>query len=674
MKTRLTRCVLTGLSATILGAQAPAIHGVNPAEMDLSVPACQDFFQHANGTWLKHNPIPGDHSAWGGFDELQERNLATLKGILEGVAGSRAPKGSLRQKVGDFFAAGMDTQAITKAGLAPLKLSLARVAGIRNTHDLAVAVGRAHMEGVGAAFSFEVNPDDKESTAYIAQFAQGGLGLPDRDYYTGTDEKSQDLRGKYLAHITRMFTLMGAKPALAKARAGIVLELETRLARASMTRVERRDPNAIYHKMAPAELGRLAPGFDWNAYFQTIGLKADTLLVRQPGFFKELSAMVQDTGLEPWKAYLSWQAINAHAAHLSPAFEDEHFAFFGKTLNGTQEMQARWKRVLGATDQALGEALGKLYVDQVFTPAAKATVLDMVSNLRQALQERILKLEWMTPATKDAALKKLAAFTVKIGYPDHWRDYTDLEVARASYGENILRANAFEFKRSLAKLGKPLDRGEWEMTPPTVNAYYNPLMNEIVFPAGILQPPFFDPKADEAVNYGAIGMVIGHEMTHGFDDEGRQYDAQGNLKDWWTPEDVKAYGARTDLVVKQYDALEVLPGLHVNGHLTLGENIADLGGLKLAFSALEKALEGKPRPAAIAGFTPEQRFFLGYAQSWHYHAREEAMRVKVVVDPHAPPRFRVNAPLANLPEFQEAFGCAEGTPMNRPQAERPVIW
>jgi predicted metalloendopeptidase len=660
--------------ATFLGAQAPAGHGLHPSEMDTSVPACQDFFQYANGGWLKTNPIPGDHSAWGGFDEVQERNMAVLKGILEDAAQAQAPKGSLQQKVGDFYAAGMDTKAITRAGLAPLKFTLDRIAHLRNAHDLAVAVGRAHMEGGGAAFAFSVDPDDKESTAYIAQFAQGGLGLPDRDYYTGTDDKTREVRAKYLAHMTRMFTLMGLKPMLAKARAGIVLDFETRLARASMTRVEQRDPNAIYHKLSAAEFRAGAPGFDWPAYFQTTGLRTDTVLVRQPKFFKELGAMAQDTSLGQWQAYLTWQALRGMAPNLSPAFEEEHFAFYGKVLTGATEMRARWKRVQSATDNALGEALGRLYVDKAFSPAAKTRVLEMVANLRTELQGRILKLDWMSPATKEAAVKKLAAFTVKVGYPDVWRDYGSLEITRHAYAENLVRARVFEFKRTLGKLGKPIDRKEWDMTPPTVNAYYNPLMNEIVFPAGILQPPFFDPKADDAVNYGAIGMVIGHEMTHGFDDEGRQYDAVGNLKNWWTPEDVKAYEARTDLVVKQYDALEALPGLHLNGKLTLGENIADLGGLKIAFGAMKKAMEGRPRPANFDGFTPEQRFFLGYAQSWHFHARDEYARMLVVMDPHSPSNFRVNAPLANLPEFQEAFGCGAATPMNRPEATRPAIW
>jgi predicted metalloendopeptidase len=642
--------------------------------MDPSVPPCRDFFQYANGNWIKENPIPGDQGTWGAFNALKERNRLILKGILEETAAAGAPPGSLQQKVGDFYASGMDTKAIERAGLAPVRPVLARIAAIRDGRGLAVAIARAQLEGGAPAFRFYVEPDDKRSTAYIAQFVQGGLSLPDRDYYTSPDGKSQEIRAKYLDHAARMFGLMGESPRLARAHAGIVLAMETRLARASMTRVERRDPNAVYHKLTAADLAALAPAFDWDAYCSALGLREETVLVRQPGFFREFSAMVKEVPLAQWKTYLRWQALTASASSLSSPYEREHFAFFGTTLNGVKEMSERWKRVQDATDEALGEALGRLYVERAFGRGAKSRALELVANLRAALGERIRNLEWMGPATRAAALEKLAALTVKIGYPDSWRDDSGLEVTRTGYAANLARARVFESRRNLAKLGRPIDRGEWDMTTPTVNAYYNPLMNEIVFPAGILQPPFFDPEADDAVNYGAIGMVIGHEMTHGFDDQGRQYDAQGNLADWWTPEDSRAFAARTALVERQFDALEALPGLPLNGKLTLGENIADLGGLKLAFAAFRKSLEGRARPANRDGFTAEQRFFLGYAQAWAFHAREESVRMRVTVDPHAPPRFRVNAPLANLPEFTEAFGCGEGTPMNNPADARPSIW
>jgi len=660
--------------ATTLGARVPGVHGIHPSYMDLSVSPCLDFFQYANGVWLKDNPIPPDQGAWGGFNEVKERNRAILRSILEQAAAAGAPAGSPGQVVGDFYASGMDTRAIEQAGLAPLEPALARIEAIRNGHDLAAAIAQAHLEGAGPAFGFSVGPDDKRATATIAQFAQGGLGLPDRDCYTNQDDKSRELRAAYQAHVARMFGLMGDPPRLAKARAGIVLALETRLAGASMTRVQRRDPNAIYHRMTMAELAEAAPGFQWGAYCQTLGLGPERVLVRQPGFFRELSAMVREIPLPQWKTYLRWRTLSAVASCLGSRFEREHFAFYGTTLNGIRTLSERWKRVQDATDQALGDALGRLYVERAFGPGAKERALTLVATLRQALEARIRDLDWMTASTRAAALAKLEALTVKIGYPERWRDYAGLAVARSGYLANVVRARVFESRRDLAKLGHPVDRGEWEMTAPTVNAYYNPLMNEIVFPAGILQPPFFDPEADDAVNYGAIGMVIGHEMTHGFDDEGRQYDAQGNLKDWWTPEDTEAFAARTGLVERQFDALEALPGVKVNGKLTLGENIADLGGLRIAYAAFQQSLRGKARPAALDGFTAEQRFFLSFAQAWQFQAREEVVRLRAMVDPHAPPRFRVNGPLANLPEFSQAFGCGEGTAMNNPTAVRPVIW
>ena len=674
---RLLRCVLPGLAALCLGAQASEPRGILPGDLDASVQPCQDFYQYANGGWLRTHPIPGDHPAWGAFEALAQHNSEVLKGILEDAAQAQAPTGSLQQKAGDFYAAGMDTAAIQRLGLSPLKAELARIEGMRNGRDLAAALARGHLEGRGCGFGFQVGPDDQDSSTPIAQFSQGGLGLPDRAYYLGDEPKDRTLRSQYLDHVTRMFTLLGVPPALAKARAGIVLSLETRLAEASMTRVEARDPHAIYHRMTLGELRALAPGLDWNAYAQTLGLRVDGLdaiLVRQPAFFKALSALARDTSLGQWKAYLTWHLLRAHADSLSAPFEEAHFAFYGTLLGGVKEAPPRWQRVTEAADLALGEILGRLYVDRTFGPEAKAQVLELVANLRSVLRDRIQRLDWMTPATRAAALRKLDGFTVKIGYPEVWREDADLVMTRRSYLENVARARVHEFRRDLAKLGHPVDRREWDMTPPTVNACYNPLLNEIVFPAGILQPPFFDPRADAALNYGAIGTVIGHEMTHAFDDEGRRYDEHGNLKDWWTPEDAKAYEARTDLVVRQFDALEVLPGLHVDGRLTLGENIADLGGIKLAFAALARATAGRPKAPAPGGFTPEQRFFLGFAQVWRYQAREETIRMDARVDPHAPPRFRVNAPLANLPEFQAAFGCGAGTAMSRPARVRPSIW
>ncbi|MGA2081492.1 MAG: M13 family metallopeptidase [Holophaga sp.] len=657
-----------------LGVPATAGRGVNLADLDPSVAPCRDFFQYANGSWIRRNPIPADQSTWSGFNEVKERNRLTLKAILDQCAAAGAPAGSPQRMVGDFYASGMDVRALERAGAAPLGPVLARIGAVRDARGLASALAAAHLDGTGPGFSFQVGQDDERSSVTIAQFAQGGLGLPDRDYYLRTDGKSRRIRARYRDHVARMLALLGEPPGRARADAGAVLELETRLAAASMTRVERRDPHAVYHRMTLAELAAIAPDFDWAGYLEALGVRADPVLVRQPEFFRWFSALVREAPPARWRAYLRWHAVHAAAPSLAPRFEREHCAFYGKALSGIQSMSPRWKRVQDTVDQDLGEALGRLFVERAFHPEAKARALELVANLRLALEERIRGLDWMGEATRTAALAKAAALRVKIGYPDRWRDYTGLEVVRGDYAGNVLRARRFEVRRNLAKLGRPVDRDEWEMTPPTVNAYYNPLLNEIVFPAGILQPPFFDPEADDAVNYGAIGMVIGHELTHGFDDEGRQYDAQGNLKEWWTAEDSKAFAARAGLVVQQFDALEALPGLHVNGRLTLGENIADLGGLKLAFAAYRKSLEGRPRPADIDGFTAEQRFFLGYAKAWRFQAREEAARMRVLVDPHAPPRFRVNAPLANLPEFIQAFGCGEGAPMCAPPGSRPAIW
>jgi len=662
-------------SGLLFGTSPEPGHGIQPGHLDTSIKPSDDFFRFANGGWLKVNPIPADQTTWGAFNELAEANRTTLREIMDSAVAAKAPKGSGLQKVGDFYAAGMDLAAIEKTGIRPLSPMLARIEAIQNAKGLATEIGYLHTGIARPAFGFFVGQDDMESTSYIAQFAQGGLGLPDRDYYTLEDAKSQDIRAKYLDHLAKMFELLGESKLLAKAHAGVVMGIETRLAKASMTQVEQRDPRAIYHKMSPAELMKLSPDFPWASYFKAIGLpEQKTILVRQPKFFEELGRMAKDLSLPQWKTYLRWNLVRSASNNLPEAFGNESFAFYGKVLSGAKERQARWKRVQAATDGALGEIVGQLYVEKAFSPAAKAKMLELVSNLRVALKDRIEKLPWMSEATKQKAQQKLAAFKVKIGYPDAWRDYSQLQVVKGAFLTNVNTAARFEFSRGLAKLGKPIDRNEWGMTPQTVNAYYNPSMNEIVFPAGILQPPFFDLKADDAVNYGGIGMVIGHEMTHGFDDQGRQYDAQGNLKDWWTAEDAKAYASRTDLVVKQANSFEVLPGLNLNGELTLGENIADLGGLKVAFEALKMQWAKTGKPGLVDGFTPEQRFFLGYAQSWRFHARPETARMLVMGDPHSAAHFRVNGPLANMPEFIEAFGVAEGKPMARPTDQRPTIW
>ncbi len=658
-----------------LAAQASTGRGVHPADLDPATAPCQDFFQYANGGWLKAHPIPADRATWGGFNEVEERNSALLKEILEEAAASQAPAGSVPRQVGDFYRAGMDVKGLAKAGLAPLRPLLARVEAVKDARGLAQELARLRVLGLGAGFRFNVVVDDRDSGAYAAELAQGGLGLPDRDDYLLDTDRARDLRASYRTYLAGLLELAGEKPALARAHAAMALEVEARLAQASMTRVELRNPQALYNRRTLAELKALAPAFDWEAYFREAGLAAPaTLLVRQPRFLEALSALGRDLPAAQWRAYLKVRVLDGAAPCLDEAFERLHFAFHSTTVRGIRDMSPRWKRVLRAEDQALGDSLGRMYVARAFPARARTRMAALITNLRGALRARIQALAWMSPATREAAVKKLDALTVKIGHPDVWRDDSALKIEATGYFGNVTRAAAFAFRADLAKLGRPVDRTEWSMTAPTVNAYYEPTRNEIVFPAGILQPPFFDPEADDAVNYGAIGMVIGHELTHGFDDEGCQYDAQGNLRDWWTEADKRAYAARTDLVVRQYDALEALPGLPLNGRLTLGENIADLGGLKIAYAAFQASLAGHLRPAPIDGFTAEQRFFLGYAQCWHFHAREAAARVLAATDPHSPAKARVNGPLSNLPEFFEAFGCREEGPMHRPESARPTLW
>jgi putative endopeptidase len=657
----------------LLAAQTPK--SIDPVNMDRTVKPCDNFYTYANGGWIAANPVPADKSRWGGFEQLADRNRDVLKSILDEVSAKTTwPKGSIEQKVGDFYASGMDAAAIERAGLTPVKPWLAKAESMTSAADLAFMLGTLRANGLPGAFGFAVSQDPKESTRYIGTLSQGGLGLPDRDYYTKDDPKSKDLREKYVAHVAKMFELAGTPPAAAAGDAATVMALETKLATASATRVENRDPQKTYHKMTIAEVQALAPGFDWTAYFKATGIAGvPALNVRQPQFFQAFSGLASSVPAAQWRTYLRWHLLRATADALPQAFQDEHFAFEGKILNGVPQQEDRWKRVQAATDRALGEALGQLFVRKTFSPEAKTRMVALVENLRAALKSRIEQLEWMGPDTKAQALRKLAAFRVKVGYPDTWRDYSALAVDRTSYAANLLRAQKFEAARNLAKIGKPIDRSEWGMTPPTVNAYYSASMNEIVFPAGILQPPFFDVRADDAVNYGGIGAVIGHEMGHGFDDSGSQFDADGNLKDWWTAADRAAYTTRTDLIVKQFDAYEALPGEHVNGKLTLGENIGDLGGLTIAYVALEKVLADKPKPL-IDGFTPEQRFFLNWAQVWRQTIRPEAQRVRLNTDPHSPGQFRANGPVSNMAEFAQAFSCNAESAMVRPAAVRASIW
>jgi putative endopeptidase len=663
------------LGAAPLAAQQ-AYHGFDPKNMDTSVSPCADFYQYAVGAWEKRTAIPAEYSRYGVDQEIQERTFAILKDILEGAAAdTSAPKGSERQKVGDFFASGMDVDRIEKEGAKPLEPFLARIAAVGDRKALAAEIAHLQEIGTRTAFRFEVGPDDKNSALNIVQLSQEGLGMPDRDYYLKQDAQSKKLRARYVEHVARMFQFLGDDAATAKRSARTVMRLERRLARASMTRVETQDPIATYHKMNRRALAKRAPGFEWNAFFRDLALAGvKTLLVRQPKFFRELGRMATAVPLSEWKTYLRWHLLRATASYLSSPFEGEAFDFNGKILEGTQELLPRWKRVLNETDGVLGEALGKLYVERAFSPQAKQKALEIVKNLMATLRERIQKLDWMSELTKVQALAKLDGMRVKIGYPDVWRDYSNLEISRTSYVLNVIAGRTFEFKRNLAKVGKPVDHTEWSMTPITNNAYYEPTLNEISFPAGILQPPYFDPEADDAVNHGNIGGTIGHELTHGFDDEGRKYDAQGNLKNWWTAEDEKAFNERAALVVRQFDAFEPIAGMHVNGKLTLGENIADLGGLNIAYDAFKLSQKGKPPAGLLDGFTREQRFFLGYAETWRVRIRDEAQRFRLLTDEHAPAKYRVLGPLANMPEFYEAFGCKEGDAMVRTPKDRPSIW
>jgi len=652
---------------------------LDPKNMDTSIKPGDDFFRYANGTWIKRTEIPPEYSRWGAFNELIERNNDALRVIAEQASKTQVdPKLAPEiQKVGDYYASGIDEKTIDALRTKPLAEEFQRIDAIKDRAALLKAIAHLHTIGVGAFFEFGSGQDAKDSSRDIAQAVQGGLGMPDRDYYTKQDADMKQKREKYVAHVTKMLTLLGEPADKAAEDAKKILALETKLAEASRTRVQLRDPIKNYNKMGVRQLQDVTPDWNWSDYFKTIDLvESGDVNVQQPEFFKAANDLFRSTSLDDWKAYLRWHLINATAATLSKDFVDEDFNFRERILRGTQQIKPRWKRVILSEDNDIGEALGKLYVGFYFPPEAKARALELVNNLKEALADRIKTLEWMDEPTKQEALKKLAAFTVKIGYPDKWLDYSLLQIDRGPFVLNALRANEFEADRDIKKIGKPVDRTDWGMTPPTVNAYYNSNMNEIVFPAGILQPPFFYAKADDAVNYGAIGAVIGHEMTHGFDDQGRQFDAKGNLRDWWTPKSAEEFEKRSAAIVQQFNEYEALPGLHVNGELTQGENIADIGGVKLAYAALQKALDKHPEERAkkIDGFTPEQRFFLSFAAIWRQKIRDEDQKMRLTTDPHSPAQFRVNGPLSDLPEFQKAYGIPDGSPMVRSADKRVNIW
>ncbi|MDR3610413.1 MAG: M13 family metallopeptidase [Ignavibacteriaceae bacterium] len=648
--------------------------GLDQKNIDQSVSPAVDFYQYAIGNWLKNNPIPDEYTRWGSFEILAEQNNNVLKEILESAATKSSLKGSNQQKIGDYYFAGMDTVKIEKDGYKPILAQLKAIKGIKTKKDLYKEIAFLHLRVDSPFFGFGVGADAKNSSMNIPHIFQSGLGLPDKDYYLNDDARSKEIRGKYIQLMANMFKLVGIKEADAKKDANKVMEIETRLAKGSSSRVERRDPVKNYNKMSFDSLKAISPDIDWKLYFTSLGISTPSEYnVNQPRFIKEVSALLKDVKINDLKPYLRWNLIRGSANYLSSAFVNENFEFSGKFMQGAKVMQPRWKRVMQATNGALGEILGEVYVSKTFPPEAKERAKNIVNNLISALNERITNLDWMGSDTKKAALNKLAAITIKIGYPDKWKDYSALQMSRNSYFENDMNASEFLNRQDFDKIGKPVDKTEWGMLPQTVNAYYNPVNNEIVFPAAILQPPFFNVNADDAVNYGGMGVVIGHEITHGFDDSGRMYDAQGNIKDWWTESDAKNFEERGKAIVNQFNSIAAIDTFHVNGALTEGENIADLGGLKISLTALKKTDEYKSGEK-INGFTPVQRFFLSFAQIWENNIRDEALKLRLKTDPHSPGKQRVNAPLSNMPEFWEAFGVKPGDPMRMPDAKLVKIW
>ena len=660
------------LVAALAGAPvwADVLSGIETQYFEASVRAQDDLYDHVNGKWLATTQIPPDKAGFGPyyilFDEVQDR----LRGIVE--TAEQAAPGSEARKIGDLYASFMDTARIEALGLKPLSAELASIDGLQSRKDLTRLIAHLQEIGVGTPFEPEIDQDHRESTAYALYLGQSGLGLPDRDYYLEDTPRFKDVRAKYLQHIERMLGLAGDPDAGRNAKA--IVKLETDLARVQWTKVRNRDPIATYNKYSVAKLRALAPDLDWSSYLSSTGMTAArNVIVQQPSYIRAASVMLRKAPLPTWRAYFRCQLLRTYAPYLNDRFVDERFAFFGTVLSGVPENRPRWKRGITLTDQAIGEGLGKLYVEKYFPPQSKERMDALVKNLLATYRTSITALDWMSDATKTQAQAKLAKLTTKIGYPTRWRDYSKLAIVGDDLVGNVARANRFEFDRNAAKLGKPIDREEWFMTPQTVNAYYNPEMNEIVFPAGILQPPYFSPDADDATNYGAIGATIGHEISHGFDDKGSQFDADGNLRDWWTKEDHRKYAARTKVLVAQYNAYEPVPGYHVNGELTLGENIADLAGLAIAYKAYQLSLGQKPAPV-LDGFTGDQRFFLSYAQSWREKTREEQQIVYLKSDPHSPDKFRVNGVVVNQPPFYITFDVKPGDQMYLPPEKRVILW
>jgi len=663
-------------SATNSSALPPRVPAFSVAYLDRSVDPATDFYHFADGQWLKANPVPPDKARWASFSELAERNWYLIHGILDDAASQSGvlPPHSPRREVGDFYASVMDTNRIEQLGLKPIAGDLKRIDRISTIKDLFAVLADFHQRGIDGMFSAGFGPDEKNSAIYAVELGQGGLSLPDRDYYLKADF-AEKLK-QYHEHVARMFGLLGEAPGQAAMHADTVVDMETALAKVSRTRVELRDPDKNYHKIASGEFAAQNPALLWHVYFAERDLSAPAYeIVGQPEFFTAINGFIQARPLADWKIYLRWHLLHSSAPFLPAACERESFDYFGRVLSGQPEQEPRWKRAAHILDGHIGEALGQLYVEKYFPPEARSRMNELVENLKAVFHDRLEKVSWMTDATRTKAQAKFARFTQKIGYPAKFRDYSAIVIRRDDLLGNVRRAAAFASHREIARVGQVVDRAEWHMTPETVNAYFNPQQNEIVFPAGILQPPFFDVAMDDAVNYGGIGVVIGHEMTHGYDDQGRKYDADGNLNDWWTAADAKAFDSRAQKVVDEYDGFEVLPGVHVNGKLTLGENLADLGGVHIAYEALERALAKDPsKRQTIDGFTPEQRFFISFAQIWRTNVRDAEAQRLVTVDPHSPGRFRAYGPLLNVQEFYDAFDIKPGSAMWLPPEKRAVIW
>lgn len=667
--------IIAGVSSAFITEKI--FKGVDMGSMNVKADPKEDFYEFANGSWVKNNPVPASEARWTSFNLLAEKNNDMLKKILEDAAADRAasPESS-KGKVGIFYRIAMDSLRLEKQGIQPLERDIATIISIQSTSDLMLQIARLHKKGIRVLFSFDVSQDIKKSTEYISYIAQGGLGLPDRDYYFKEDEKSKVIREEYKKYMAKMFSQYPLLIDNLSSKIDKIYDIEYNLARVSMTRTERRDMEKQYNKRSVAELRLFTPDINWEVYFNEIGATQkffNEIVIAQPEFFTHINQALKDVPLADWKAYLEWKIINGTSGYLNNSLAAASFNFYGTVLTGTKEQKPRWKRVTNSANSLIGELVAQEYVKVAFSADSKKRINEMVDNLRDAFKERIEKLDWMSPDTKTKALEKLASFNRKLGYPDKWKDYTGLQIQEDNYLNNFFRASEFEHNQMIDKLGKPIDRSEWEMLPQTVNAYYNPVMNEIVFPAAIMQPPFFNPEADEAVNYGAIGAVIGHEFSHGFDDQGSKFDASGNMNNWWNDGDKQQFEQRTKILVDQYNKFAVEDKVFVNGQLTLGENIADFAGLTVAYDAYQRFLKGKSRKS-IDGFTPEQRFFIGFAQVWKNNARSEYLRQQVMTDPHSPGRFRVLGPLSNMPQFYSAFNVKAGNKMFIDEKDRAKIW